>query len=104
MDKADPRSQFEQAKRLMLLREAMGYGGRHQARYALFLGLTNSGYNHFEQGRRPLSFTAAQRIADRTGVTIDWLVNGNRGGLSLTMLNQIYPTQDAAGQSGRQQP
>lgn len=85
----DPRSPTEVGKRLLQLREAMGYGGRQQSTYAPLMGLTPSLYNHYETGRRPISITSALRISDRSGVPLDWILKGDRSGLTARWLNDL---------------
>ena len=89
MAENDPRSPEQIGRRLRQLREAMNYGGRQQARFAKEMGLEPPLYNHYETGRRPITMTSALRISDRTGVPLDWILKGDRSGLTIAWLTAL---------------
>jgi transcriptional regulator with XRE-family HTH domain len=93
----DPRSPEKVGERLEQLREAKGFGGRQQARFAAAMGLSPGLYNHYEKGRRPITKVSALRIADRCGVPVDWILTGNRSGLTQVWLNLLdgHPQKQA---------
>jgi transcriptional regulator with XRE-family HTH domain len=71
------------ARRLVALREALGYS---QSGWARFLGILPSQQNNYEQGIRRVSLSVAQDIALKTDVTLDWIYFGSRSGLPLNLL------------------
>lgn len=89
MAENDARSPEEVGKRLLQLREAMGFGGRQQAKFAAEMSLTPSLYNHYETGRRPITMTSAVRLSDRAGVPLDWILKGDRSGLTARWLSDL---------------
>lgn len=84
------------AARLVLLRQWAGFTS--QAAYAERVGMSQSEYNHFESGRRPLTLAAANKLRLKWRVTLDWLYHGDRTGLSVE-LNRSLPSLEAS--SGR---
>ena len=86
--------------RIVALRRALGF--REAATFAAFIGISPQRLSQIE-GKFPLSRTIAQLIVVRVpGVTLDWLYNGVRGGLSVSLdrdlqseLERIPPVRKA---------
>jgi transcriptional regulator with XRE-family HTH domain len=80
------------AVRIRTVRAIEGY--ELQKAFAEFLGVSPSRLANIENGL-PLSIDVAQKIVAKFPVyTLDWLYNGNEGGLSATTRQAI---RDAAG-------
>lgn len=74
------------AMRIVALREALGYS---PSGFAKFLGISPSQLSNYEHAIRMPSLPVARTIRLRTGVTLDWLYDGERGGLPLTLLERL---------------
>ena len=79
----------EVAKRIAILRLAMGY--TNQNAFAQTSGLSASELNHFESSRRALNINAANKLRMRWGVTLDWLYHGDMSGLSVDLAKLLSP-------------
>lgn len=75
------------AARLALLREWAGFPV--QSSFAERSGIEPSEWNHYEAGRRRLSLNAALKLRRRWRVTLDWLYEGDRAGLSVEVANSL---------------
>ena len=65
---------------MALLRRALGF--RAQAAFADFLGIAHARWSNFERGS-PVSKAVAVRLKVRfPGLTTDWILTGDRSGLS----------------------
>lgn len=82
-------------KRLMLLREALGYGGREQARFARLIGCASPRYNQYEKGTRLLTLAVALRLCDQYRVTLDWLYRGDPSGLPQALAEKVIDRRAA---------
>jgi transcriptional regulator with XRE-family HTH domain len=80
------RSLADIGKRIVLLREALGYG---QGAFAQLTGLTQSGLSNYEAGTRRPEIDKAIQIVQKTGVTLDWIYLGDRAGLPQRLLAQL---------------
>lgn len=80
-------SREDVAARLIMLRRALGF--ENQNAFAVKMGISPSLWNHYETGRRPLTLDAANKIRNRANVTLDWLLHGDRSGLTVGMSNAL---------------
>jgi transcriptional regulator with XRE-family HTH domain len=67
-------------RRLKALRTALGYEN-NQRGFVGLVGLTQPAWSNYEAGDRLPNLDAANRIAEATGVTLDWIYRGNVSGL-----------------------
>ena len=65
-------------ERLRLTREALGLS---QAELCRRTGITPAAWNNAETGDNRLGIDNALSLCRATGVTLDWLFQGHRGGL-----------------------
>lgn len=73
---------IEIGKRLIMLREALGYIERGaQSEFAAHIGLTPQQLNNYERGLKRPEITQAIKICTRTGATLDWIYRGEWAGL-----------------------
>lgn len=66
--------------RLKALRAALGYE-RNQHGFAAFVGIAQTAWSNYEKGDRVPNLDAANKIAEATGATFDWIYRGNVSGL-----------------------
>lgn len=78
--------------RISALMRAMGH---NQTSFAILIGVSQPALNNYLKGLRRPDLDSALRISAKTGVTLDWLYQGNRGTLPSHLL-QILP--DLSGQ------
>jgi transcriptional regulator with XRE-family HTH domain len=76
------------AARLTLLREWAGFAD-NKAAFARRSGFTPSEWQNYESGSRRLSVTAALRLRRNWRVTLDWLYEGDRAGLSVEVSSSL---------------
>lgn len=74
------------ARRLVALREALGYS---QSGFAKLVGISPSQMNNYEKPIRAPSRPVAQQMRLKTGVTLDWIYEGDRAGLPLSLLEKL---------------
>lgn len=80
------RSKGDVAMRLVALREALGH---NQASFARFIGISASQMNNYEAGIRLISLPVARKVRLKTGVTLDWIYDGERHGLAPKLLADL---------------
>lgn len=73
--------------RLAALR--LAFEGAVQKEWAEKHSFSPSRYNNWEKGVRRISLEAAELLADRYGVTLDWIYRGRADGLSENSLKRI---------------
>lgn len=79
----------EQAARLRLIRERI-HRIRTQAQFAARLGVEYNRYNHWEAGVQKIPSEQATKIKAMTpGVDLDYILDGEEGGLSVDALNKL---------------
>jgi transcriptional regulator with XRE-family HTH domain len=84
---------FERSQRLKRLREVTRPGS--QTRFAQELGISLARWNNFERGS-PLSIEIAQKLVRIIpGLTLDWLYNGERRGLSVELDRRLHEAETA---------
>lgn len=91
------RSLDDLARRLVALREALGY---NQSAFAVHVELTQPALNNYERGLRRPDFDSAIKIKVKTGATLDWIYEGDRTGLPgrlLEILPDLSRTPEKAG-------
>ena len=66
--------------RLRLLRELTGLGQQDMAHR---LNVSGSTWNNWEHGRKRINLTAALRLADHLGVSLDYIYRGRLDGVSV---------------------
>jgi transcriptional regulator with XRE-family HTH domain len=74
-------------RRLRLSRRALG--DLDQQEFGEEAGLSQSRYNKFETGSRPLTLEAAMKLCERWGLTLDWLYRGDPSGLPHKLVTDI---------------
>lgn len=80
--------QFEEIGiRLRELRRS--FGGRSQAEWAALHGFRATQYNNWERGERRIPLESSELLADRYGLTLDWIYRGREDGLSQTARNTL---------------
>ena len=84
---AQSRIPEEIAKRLKALRLALGF--REQGAFADALGITRTAYNSWETGAQRPGLTAAVRVVDLFGVTLDFIYLGDLHGLPENLRKNI---------------
>lgn len=72
--------------RLRLLREALGL---KPAEMADRLGIERTYWSRFENGKRPVTETTAALLADRFGVTLDFLILGKWQGVPMDLAERM---------------
>ena len=70
-------------KRIVMLREALGH---NQSGFAKLVDISQPSLANYESGLRRPELDKAFLIVAKTGVTLDWLYLGDRGGLSARLL------------------
>ena len=80
----------ERSGRLLML-------GMNQTAFAQFIGTTQAAVSQYERGIRRPQLDVALTIRAKTGVTLDWLYEGDRSGLPLHLaakLPMLSPSDD----------
>ncbi|CAA7621116.1 helix-turn-helix domain-containing protein [Magnetospirillum sp. UT-4] len=95
MDKPDAMRVIGQ--RLRATREALGLT---QEQLALSIGVTRTAYTNWERGDRMPDPLAVVRLADRYGVTLDWIYRGQLGGMPHSLATKIEPLLSRSSQAG----
>jgi len=84
------RSNADIARRLIALRDALGFDG--PAAFARHIGILPQALNNYERAYRRPDLDMAYKLKAHTGVTLDWLYEGDRSGLPLHVA-KIIPDQ-----------
>jgi DNA-binding XRE family transcriptional regulator len=87
----DPRSLEAIGQRLLLSREALGYGDRRQSAFAREISIDPPRYNNWERGNARISIDGAIALCGRFGLTLDWIYLGDRSGLPARIAEQLPP-------------
>lgn len=90
------RSLADVGKRIVMLREALGY---NQGGFAALIGLSQPALANYEAGYRRPEIEKATLIVAKTGVTLDWIYLGVRSGLPARLL-ELIPDFDAQRSTG----
>jgi transcriptional regulator with XRE-family HTH domain len=81
----------ERVQRLTRLREVSNFAS--QTAFAKHLDISVARWSNFENGK-PLSIEIAQKLVRITpGLTLDWLYNGERRGLSVDLDRRLHEPQ-----------
>lgn len=83
------------ARRLRVTRVALGYPDRQQAAFATESGMSQSHYNRFESGARPLTLAIAMKLCHRWGLTLGWMFRGDPSGLPYKLASDIKELRKA---------
>jgi transcriptional regulator with XRE-family HTH domain len=83
----NPESLPEIARRLRVLREALGY--ETQGQMAAELGMTSNSWNNYERGFSRINLDAGLAIQRRWGVPLDWLYIGSTAMLPAHLAEKI---------------
>ena len=75
------------AERLLLTRLALKI--KQQNTFAVQAGLKPSAYHHYESGLYRPSIEAAFALCDTYGLTLDWIYNGDPGGMRSDLVDAI---------------
>jgi transcriptional regulator with XRE-family HTH domain len=86
MARNPPDSRTEIAQRLRLTREALGLA---QAELCRRTGIRPAAWNNAETGDNRLGIDSAMQLCKATGVTLDWIYLGHRGGLPQKLAVEI---------------
>lgn len=82
---------MQRGKRLERLRLYHGY--KTQVAFANWLGVSPTRWNNYERGI-PLTRPIEDLLVKRTpGLSVDWLRNGNRNGLSVELDRRLHQPQ-----------
>jgi len=84
--------------RLVLLRHVLGKVS--QAAFAARIDVSPQALSNYEKGFRRPDIDVALRICQRTGVTLDWIYQGNVAGLPLALhgkLSDDLPRGESSG-------
>ncbi len=73
-------------RRMALLREAHGL---KPSEMADMLGIERTYWTRFEKGNRAINDEVAYLLVERFGVTLDWLILGRWGSLTLDISNKL---------------
>jgi transcriptional regulator with XRE-family HTH domain len=68
--------------RLAALRDLTGL---KQEPFAEGLGITQPAWNQYEKGRRRITLDVAASVAEKYGVTLDWIYKGEVSGLPIRL-------------------
>jgi transcriptional regulator with XRE-family HTH domain len=82
--------------RIGALMRAMGH---NQTSFAILIGVSQPALNNYLKGLRRPDLDSALRISAKTGATLDWLYQGNRGTLPAHLLS-ILPDLSGKQQAG----
>ena len=74
------------AKRLLLLREAMGLSGADLCRMT---GFAPNRWSQYESGDRRITLDAATVLCEKFGVTLDWIYRGDESGLPVRLVERF---------------
>lgn len=85
------RSNKDIGRRLVTLREALGY---NQLAFCALVGISQPAMSNYEKGFRRPDLDAAINIQLKTGVTLDWIYLGKRDGLPGRLLEILPPLSD----------
>lgn len=85
-ESANPYALGEIAKRLKLLRDALG---NTQATMASLAGATPAAWGNYESGIRRIRIDEALRLCSTVGVTLDWIYRGNVAQLPGDLIERI---------------
>jgi transcriptional regulator with XRE-family HTH domain len=77
--------------RLKLVREALGLS---PAEISDRLGIERTYWSRFENGRRAITETTAALLAERYGVTMDFLILGKWAGLPLQLADRMRQLEE----------
>jgi DNA-binding transcriptional regulator YiaG len=87
----------ERAERLKRIRELLGITS--QKAFADQLAISPTRWNNFERGA-PLSIEVAQKLVRIIpGLTLDWLYNGERRGLSVELDRRLHEPKSGKGRA-----
>lgn len=73
-------------RRITVLRNAMKL---NMTAFAETIGTTQSAVSQYESGKRRIDLDVALRIRLKTGVTLDWIYEGDRSGLPLRLATTL---------------
>jgi transcriptional regulator with XRE-family HTH domain len=73
-------------RRISALRTSMGL---NKTAFAEMIGTSQPAVSQYENGVRRPELDVALRIRMRTGVTLDWIYEGDRSGLPLRLASQL---------------
>lgn len=73
-------------RRITALRKVMDL---NKTQFAELIGTSQPAVSQYESGVRRPELDVAQRIRMRTGVTLDWIYEGDRSGLSLRWASEL---------------
>lgn len=91
------REDSERAERLARIRELLG--ATSQKAFADRLQISPTRWNNFERGA-PLSIEVAQKLVRIIpGLTLDWLYNGERRGLSVELDRRLHEPKSGKGRA-----
>jgi transcriptional regulator with XRE-family HTH domain len=84
----DPRNTNNEAisRRLRALREAYTPS---QVEFCEMVGLKPPAWNNYEKGTNRISLDAALALAQKTGVSLDWIYYGDESGLPLRLASKL---------------
>lgn len=77
----------EMGRRLRAVRRALDF--HVQKEFADLLGVSPERYNQWEKGRRLPDIYALVRLKDKLGISIDYIVAGDRSGLPVRLAERI---------------
>jgi len=84
----DPESVEAIAERLIRLRTALGYADS-QAAFAALVEISPQAWNNYETCDRRIDIDQARKVCRKTGVTRDWIYDGNVAGLPLSLAQRL---------------
>lgn len=87
------RSLEDIGRRLKALRESLGM---NQSAFAVLCGVSAPAINNYEQAIRRPELDVALVIRARTGATLDWIYEGERGGLPGHLLERLPELSEQA--------
>ena len=73
-------------RRITALREALNL---NKTAFGALIGTSQPAVSQYESGARRPELDVAQRIRMRTGVTLDWIYEGDRSGLPLRLATEL---------------
>lgn len=73
-------------RRIAVLRESLGM---NKTAFSVFIGTTQPAISQYETGVRRPDLNVAMSIRLKTGVTLDWIYEGDRSGLPQRLLNSL---------------
>lgn len=90
--KTAPESPQNVLTRAISLRKALGL---NQTEWCRRLGITTTQWSNHESGGRPLSFNIAMKIANKFGVSLDWLYRDIVTTMPSDLLEKLEKQQQA---------